>query len=245
MRYGLTNAGLALIARNILGEELKFTRIVIGQGVLAPEQDIDSLTELIDPVMDVDIARLAKHGNNTAMVGGMISNERIHEGYFDRERALFAQGSDGAEVLYCYRNAGESAAWVPPFEGGSLQETFVEIFTAVGSTKYVTANIVRATAADEIRYDDRETQLGAGSVQEAVAILTYEHRQVIENLRGELPSLRADIESIEAHLREVLSMFAGQGSTSFFHDFVNLNGLQLVQGVWNTEQNRIEYGGEN
>jgi len=241
IRKGLTTAGLALIARNLAGENITFTRIAVGQGILPPEQPIGDLMDVIDPVLDIEISKFEKRAGNTVVVGGMLPSTLITTEYFDRERALFAHGEDGAEVLYCYRNTGDNAVLVQPIVAESIQEKFIDIITAVGDTEHVTANIVRATTADEIRYDDRLTDLGAGNVQEAIVILAFEQRQILESIQIAFPSLHADLAALQEHMNEILRMFGGQGSADFFFNFLTLNGLQLIQGVHNTIENRIEY----
>ena len=167
----ITKAGRILIARQFTGEKINFTRIAMGRGFLPHGQAIPDMTNVIEHVVDVAITRLTVNADVTVVVGGIFSNANITAEFPYRELALFAHGEDGREVMYCYGNAGEFAEIIPPLGGTSVIEKAIDIVTAIGTTTNVTANIIRATTADEISFDDRSVNLGAGSIQEAVEIL--------------------------------------------------------------------------
>jgi hypothetical protein len=167
----ITNAGRVLIAKSLTGEKIHFTRIVMGEGFMPPDMTIPEMMNVASHIVDVDITKLVINADTTVVVGGMFSNADITQEFFYRELALFAHGDDNVEVMYCYANAGEFAEKIAPMGGSSVIEKAIDIVTAIGTAQNVTATIVRTTTADEISYSDTQSQLGAGSIQEAVQIL--------------------------------------------------------------------------
>lgn len=167
----ITNGGRILIAKNYLGQRMNFTRIVMGDGYLPPDTAPRDMTDVVNAVVNVNISKMRINADSTVIIGGVFTNADISEPFFYRELALFAEDEEGVEVLYCYGNAGDFAERITPVGGSSVIEKSIDIVTAIGTTDNVTATIVRTTTADDISYNDTVSQLGAGSLQEAVEIL--------------------------------------------------------------------------
>lgn len=167
----ITNGGRVLIAKSYLGQKMNFTRIAMGDGYIPDNMSIRDMTDVVHSVVSVPITKMKINADGTVIIGGVFTNSDIATEFFYRELALFAEGEDKIEVLYCYGNAGEFAERITPVGGSSVIQKSTDIVTAIGTAANVTANIVRTTTADEISYNDSKTKLGAGSVQEAVEML--------------------------------------------------------------------------
>ena len=167
----ITNGGRILIAKNYLGQRMNFTRIVMGEGYLPADTAPRDMTDVVSPVVNIAISKKKVNADGTVIIGGVFTNADISTAFFYRELALFAEGEDGTEVLYCYGNAGDFAERITPVGGSSVIEKAIDIVTAVGTAENVTATIIRTTTADEISYNDSASHIGAASVQEAVEIL--------------------------------------------------------------------------
>jgi hypothetical protein len=178
----ITNGGRILIAKNYLGQQMNFTRIVMGDGYLPQGVPPREMTDVVSGVVNVPISKMKVNADGTVIIGGMFSNSDISTEFFYRELALFAEGADNVEVLYCYGNAGEFAERITPVGGSSVIEKAIDIVTAIGTTDNITATIIRTTTADEISYNDTSTNIGATSLQEAVEILA-------KNNTEQLPSI--------------------------------------------------------
>jgi hypothetical protein len=174
----ITNGGRVLIAKGHLGKRIHFTRIVMGDGFLPAETAVRDMTDVVHSVVSIPISKMKLNADGTVVIGGTFSNADIDTPFFYRELALFAEGEDNAEVLYCYGNAGEFAERITPVGGSSVIEKSIDIVTAIGTAENVTATIVRTSTADEISFDDTKAKIGAASVQEAVELLAQKSNQM-------------------------------------------------------------------
>jgi hypothetical protein len=143
----------------------------MGDGYLPADTAPRDMTDVVHGVVNVPISKKRINADGTAVIGGVFSNADIQTEFFYRELALFAEDDSGAEVLYCYGNAGDFAEKITPVGGSDVIEKTIDIVTAIGTAANVTATIVRSTTADEISYNDSVSGIGADSVQEVIEIL--------------------------------------------------------------------------
>ncbi|BFH15904.1 tail fiber protein [Paenibacillus melissococcoides] len=137
---GLTNKGISLQAKAQAGAELKYTKIVLGDGYLAG-QSIAALTNVISPKKTADIARLKMTPPNQARIGFILSNQDITTGFYFRELGLYALDPDEGEILYWYGNAGDTADYIPPKGGNDVIAKNFDALVLVGQAQNVTAII--------------------------------------------------------------------------------------------------------
>lgn len=164
-----TSAGEKLLARAIAGETLTFTAIQLGDGDRGTAA-IRSMTALVHPVASVGIASL-RHHESQAIVGGMFSNADIATGFYWREVGLLAADPDHPDdrtkdILYCYQSAAN-----PEYISASDSELItkrLQIAAIVGSAATVTATFAPNISADDVTFDNSETDLEAETVQEAI-----------------------------------------------------------------------------
>ena len=75
----LTDQGKSLLMRAIGGEQITFTRFKVGSGSLASGQTIDSLTDLITPVLAFSITDMDDTQEGLLALTGEVSQEGLEE----------------------------------------------------------------------------------------------------------------------------------------------------------------------
>jgi hypothetical protein len=153
----LTNRGRNLQSKAQTGVQLQYTKIRVGDGNLGTTS-ILALNALINEVMQLDITKLKIIGDGKAVIGAVLSNQDITEGFYFREIGLFATDPDLGEILYCYGNAGDLAEYISPGGGPDIVEKSIDIQTVIGNAQNVSAVI-----------DESLVYATVESVQEAVA----------------------------------------------------------------------------
>ena len=84
----ITAAGLIVLAKGMAGEQIKYTRIVLGDGYLEEGMTPRSLTEVVSPKASIDITKLKINADGTVAVGGVFSNDQTSDGFYYRELGL-------------------------------------------------------------------------------------------------------------------------------------------------------------
>lgn len=99
---GITAQGRALIARTKNGEQLTFTKIKIGTGVLPGGQTEASRTSLVNFLKDVPITSAYLKTPEQFNIKVLFSNEGLTEAKRITEQGIYAKIGNEAEVLYAY-----------------------------------------------------------------------------------------------------------------------------------------------
>lgn len=114
---GMTNAGLAIVAKTQIGQTTTFTKLKVGDGAISTETPAE-LEDLIHTVDEMDITSCGIEEEHTISISGLIRSGTT--GYFFREIGLFAIDPEtGNEVLYAYGNKGDKATYIPE-KGASI-----------------------------------------------------------------------------------------------------------------------------
>lgn len=136
---GLTNRGRVLQNKAQAGVQLKYTKIVIGDGQLG-NQSIGPLLGVISPKMTVPITRLRVSGDS-ALIGMTFNNDAVTVGFTWRELGIYAQDPDLGEIMYFYANAGTTGSYIPPGGGSDIVEMSYDQNVFVGTAQNITAEI--------------------------------------------------------------------------------------------------------
>lgn len=127
--HSMTAVGQNLIAKVSSRElPLKFTGVKMGSGALG-SRTVTALTALIESKLSLDIAETPKRsGTGRWNVTAVYNNSMIQTGFYFREWGIFAQDPDTqGEVLVFYANSGDSADFIPAFDGtGSTTASYIE-----------------------------------------------------------------------------------------------------------------------
>ena len=135
----LTNAGINLQTKALAGETITFTKIKMGDGKLNGSP-VSPLTNLINSIVVIEDLVGTKKSTSDYEISAFFSNESITSGFWWREIGVFAKGSDGTEVLYCYANAGDAGDYIPVVTEQRI-EKYLYVSFAVGNAENVTLNI--------------------------------------------------------------------------------------------------------
>ena len=137
----LTNQGRDLIAQTMQGKQLKFSKFVIGSGILPEDQDPAELSGLIAPRLNMDISRIFNPGQTgVATISGVTTNRGLTQGFFMREIGLFAFIPDtDIEILYSYLYAGEKSDFIAAQEGIDYLTYRFNLKVIVDQAKNITA----------------------------------------------------------------------------------------------------------
>ena len=138
----VTLKGAVAIAALVAGGTLEFTRIAVGDGNIPAGQTPLTMTDLSHRLFDVAINKVYSDSESQATVIGVFNNLQTETGFYYRELGLFAKDpATGAEILFCYGNAGDEAEWISPAGSESVIEKEVHIVTLVGNATTVTATM--------------------------------------------------------------------------------------------------------
>ncbi|MBR5589374.1 MAG: phage tail protein, partial [Phascolarctobacterium sp.] len=136
----VTLKGAAIIASLVTGSTLTFTRIAVGDGMLASGQTALTRERLVNPLFNVPISSVESNNAAQAVVKGTFSNADLNTGFYYREIGLFAINPDtNAEELFLYGNASTEAEWINPAGQSSLIEKEIHLVTLIGNASNVTA----------------------------------------------------------------------------------------------------------
>lgn len=139
----LTAAGQSLVSESQgSGKALIFTKVKLGDGALASEDNQQNFTDLKNSVMTANINSVdttSKAGQCTIVA--VTDNSAVETGFFSRELGVFAKvGDAGSEKLYAYTNADNYSDYMPD-KNTPLDENRITIDLVVGAAVNVTAVI--------------------------------------------------------------------------------------------------------
>lgn len=142
----MTRAGLDLLAKGIIGKQIKFTRIALGDSFLDGElveitdAEILELTALIHHTQDIPLTACQFNGNGTVSIQGYLQNANLQSGFWLREIGLFAEDPDThQEILYSYKNSGLLSSYTPSGKGAVITNDIINLVTVVDNASNITA----------------------------------------------------------------------------------------------------------
>ena len=136
----LTYQGLTLLAKAQTGQELHFTRVVMGDGAVLDGQDLRQLTGLVNPKLELPIKAVTVSGVGTTVIETQLKNVNLTAGFFAREVGIFAL--DGTnEILYAIRNTGADSEYIPAGGGSEVWDLIYDVVTVVDQAENITATI--------------------------------------------------------------------------------------------------------
>lgn len=181
--HSMTAVGQNLIAKvNSRELPLKFTSVKMGSGALG-SRTVAALTALIESKLSLDIAETPKRsGTGRWNVTAVYNNSMIQTGFYFREWGIFAQDPDTqGEVLVFYANSGDSADFIPAFDGtGSTTASYIEerlicavavgnaaVTAVLSSEQYASYDDLQDHVADaDNPHKVTKAQVGLGSVDD-------------------------------------------------------------------------------
>lgn len=163
-RNRVTKKGYNLLAESIATKKpITFTKVVVGDGD-DTGLDIDTMTGLVSPKMELPIGNGEKGGDGEYVIQAVLSNKTLEHSFFPKEVGLFAKCGDGEEVLYSYSNGGNNVGLMPD-KNTPINAEIYNIRTKIGNATnitfvasddtYVTKGELTKHNADENAHDNR------------------------------------------------------------------------------------------
>ena len=136
-RNSVTKKGYNLLAESIATKKpITFTKVVVGDGD-DTGLDIDTMTGLVSPKMELPIGNGEKGGDGEYVIQAVLSNKTLEHSFFPKEVGLFAKCGDGEEVLYSYSNGGNNVGLMPD-KNTPINAEIYNIRTKIGNATNIT-----------------------------------------------------------------------------------------------------------
>lgn len=142
----ITDAGRLLWAEMQAGGTFQATKIVVGSGYMPSGKTTKTMTAIATPVQEITLNKKKTLGGGDFVFGGVFSNKDITDAFYYRELGLFAKvtrpdGTETAETLYSYGNAGDNAEVIPAYSTDTVVERQLDVITYIGNDASVNLTI--------------------------------------------------------------------------------------------------------
>lgn len=145
MSYGmqLTNLGRELLAKALLGKELKFSKMALGAGDFDYNKEkVSNLTMLRDLRLNMPLVGKKIAGDGLAEISAQLCNFDLEEGFCAKETGLYALDPDtGEELLYAYQNAGDEYSFIPAKTGSVKKDVTLACLVEIQDAPNVTISV--------------------------------------------------------------------------------------------------------
>jgi prefoldin subunit 5 len=137
-----TDAGLALSADLLTGEQIVFTKLVAGSGIYDEQEMtrpmLQKVCQIREPRQQFEFSRIEKVTDNCILLKTLMSNVSLTEGYRMTEIGIYAkkQGEEGDGILYSISVAKEPD-FFPCYNGLAAVEIIEEYYITVSDAAYV------------------------------------------------------------------------------------------------------------
>jgi hypothetical protein len=226
-RQEFTNAGRNILGRANNGEQLTFTRIVIGAGAAAVPSDLWPLTALIDHRFDVPILAQVDQGNGILILDGVINSAAIPAGQGFDLRELGAMAHIGAEPDQLYSVANVllvSPDYIPDeIENPAAVHAF-KIKVVIDRAPNVTIQL--GTSQDILAENIGAETVGPGWFKEKIAN-TLRFKRAINGTGIELIDEPDTITISQKTLEIDLDLFVSIGAPDIFPNY------STIENAWN------------
>jgi len=149
-----TNAGIALVADLLVGEELEFTKLVTGSGTYTDGEvdraQLQKAASLREPQQEFGFSSIEKETDNCVLLKSLLTNAGLTEGYRMTEIGVYARkpGEEGDGILYSVSVAKE-ADYFPRYNGFVAVEIIEEYYITVSDAAEVTVSTKGAAVLRE------------------------------------------------------------------------------------------------
>ena len=140
----LTRNGFELMGKAVAGQELRFTRVKLGDaGGVYPDDDAQfEMDDLINPLFEAAITEVKHTGGGTCAVTARVQNATLEESFRLVEIGLFALDPDtNEELLYSYRNSATASDVMPAGGSAVLWDLMYTLITVIDKATNITAVI--------------------------------------------------------------------------------------------------------
>lgn len=179
-----TEIGLALIADAIAsGKQVRFSKIEL---IADPERSAGEL------IHNADIASVEKYNNTTIDIKAVTDNYNFKNDYFFNRVNVYATGSDGQEVLFCFQHTVTCPVYIPAYDGRTIQNeikirltvTSADVVDIVNDGVYVLRTDFEKELAKKINTADIIQDADSDAVDKVVsaAVAKYLKEQIEDKI---------------------------------------------------------------
>ena len=267
---GITDAGRDLLAQVHTGGELDPVSIVLGSGYIPAGKTVATMTEVVDPIVTLDINKKEKTPDGKVIIGGYYSNKSVTTDYYFRELAFFAriryQQADGSytysdPVLYSYGNAGANADLMAAYSGNTAIERQMDIIVWIGNETQINLSIeggvyvsvkqlntvinqmetrIYANISEQDFRNNRDL-IELGDRLDDLERRLNEHDAEIAALKANDVQIHSRVNELGAQVTSLWdALYSDITENPAIVDFDNLDGITLSGGVWNVPLRRLE-----
>lgn len=163
----VTENGVQLKSHVDVGAVFTATRIVIGSGYIPTGKTAKTMTDVVSPVKELTINKKERSPDGRVVFGGVYTNEGVNAEFYFRELALYAKavypdGTEVDEVLYCYLNAAGNAELMAAYSTGEVVERQMDIVTFIGNEAQVDLTIESGVFMTQEQAAERFAPAGFG-----------------------------------------------------------------------------------
>lgn len=147
--YILTKAGEALHAQVEAGTTLKLTKMQLGSGTVTTVDDYYERSTLVEPQNAMSIAEIQQvtAEKNMCVATAVLTNAAVDTSYMASELGLFAQNTDGTEILYAVSYDDHPSYIASKNDGTDITMKFSMYIVA---TSEITITLTLPKTAEEI-----------------------------------------------------------------------------------------------
>ena len=147
--YILTKAGEALHAKVEAGATLKLTKMQLGSGTVTTVDDYYERSALVEPQNAMSIAEIQQvtAEKNMCVATAVLTNAAVDTSYMASELGLFAQNTDGTEILYAVSYDDHPSYIASKNDGTDITMKFSMYIVA---TSEITITLTLPKTAEEI-----------------------------------------------------------------------------------------------
>lgn len=137
-----TNAGIKLVTDLLEGEQIIFTKLVVGAGTYEEGEcertNLQKMTELRNRKQEYGFSNITRVTESCILLKTLLSNVELTEGYRMTEIGVYAkkQGEDGDGILYSLSVAKE-ADYFPGYNGFAAIEIIEEYYITISDAAEV------------------------------------------------------------------------------------------------------------
>ena len=151
----LTRLGKNIILAGQNKQQVVFTKVELGDGLLSIGQSVDDLTGLVHSVTSMPLQNFVDNGDGTARLRFVVDNNNLAKGFFNREIGVFAKVGEGEEQLYAYTNAGNLADYIPSKES-PISSKIINLHIVVGNATNLTIVAENSAYVTKIDLDEHK-----------------------------------------------------------------------------------------
>lgn len=143
----ITHKGRELQAKVEAGKTtLNLTKMKLGAGALPGGQELEGLTDLVEPKQNVGIASKEVMKDGLCKISAIISNHDLNAGYYIRELGVFAEDPDDGEILFAV-TSDTAPDYLAAAGGATVVSQEFAVYIAVSNAADIKATIDPAALA--------------------------------------------------------------------------------------------------